>query len=432
MKDDASKKGIQEKTIPEFQQIITIKNSSNVSLTQVGGSINKAGTTGAADPVTIKQLEKSLAEAKNRLARLERKIKRKEGSREAGTRIETGDIRGSHVDIAGRDIIQGSSPLNPVYPEGIHRIFPSREKVDIKVGKVDESKLKIAGRGLIERMELVNESREVEAIEAEISGRQKGITYRDSWSSLKTDVPDDALIEEVEKILRTQALRMFYMPIVDFRQSPPHIVGYELLARGPKGSPLEKRPDKIFEVAGKRAKSLELDLLCVKKALEAGNKIPSGIKTFINILPLTLLDDRFYDLLNSCTKRDIVFEMIEEQIPHALFNEITDRTWRLKEMGYSIAADDQGAGGSNDQRLIEFKPHYIKIDQFFMRKTWTDQRMLAKECLSHYYNLSKTWNGQVIVESITEHHTQEDLNQLASLHIFLGQGYLFGEAKEGL
>ena len=67
-----------------------------------------------------------------------------------------------------------------------------------------------------------------------------------------------------------------------------------------------------------------------------------------------------------------------------------------------------------------------------MRKTWEDQRVLAKQCLSHYHNLAKNWNGQVIVESITEHHTQEDLKQVASLDIFLGQGYLFGEAKEGI
>lgn len=370
----------------------------------------------------IKELEEKLKEARQNLVTLEERLSRKDVSRGAGVSIKTGDISNADVLIVGRDIGKESVSTMPV----------SQDRIDIEIGEVKGGRLKIAGRDYLQRIEIGNERMEVEAIETELSGLKKGITYRDSWSFLKPNLSDEELVGEVNNIIDSRTIRMFYMPIVNFYQSKKEIIGYELLARGPKGSPLEKRPDKLFEIAGRINRLSELDLLCIKNALEASEKIPAGVHPFINIMPLTLLEEKFWNILNSCPRNNIVFELKEDLIPPEIFQEIKTMVWKLKGKGYEIAADDQGVGGANDQRLIEFKPHYIKVDQYFMRGVWEGQKELAKNCLSSYCSLSKDWNGKVLVEGITEHHSQRDLEHLMAIGISLGQGYLFGEPEEGI
>ena len=411
-----------------MEQNINVTGSTNVNIIQAGG-----------DVVKLKGLEDSLKEARKTLTALEERFSKKDIPRGTKVRIKTGDISGSEVLIAGRDIGKESvstidrgatSPiLQKVAP--LAEVAPLADEIDIELGAVKDSRLKIAGRDYLQRIEISNEKTEIKAIETELSGLKKGVVYRDSWSFLKPDIANEGLlIKEAEKIIENKAIRIFYMPIVNFGQSKGEIIGYELLARGPEGSPLEKRPDKIFEIAGKINKLSELDLLCVKNALEASKKIPSGVRPFINIMPLTLLEDEFYRLIDSCERKDVIFEIKEDLIPSDFFGQIKDLVWKLKAKGYELAADDQGEGGASDRRLIEFKPHYIKVDQYFMRNAWEDQRELAKECLRSYCNISRNWNGKVLVEGITEHHNQKDLEQLLALGISLGQGYLLGEPEE--
>lgn len=93
--------------------------------------------------------------------------------------------------------------------------------------------------------------------------------------------------DELDRVLRNGDIRAVFQPIVDL---DTHLtVGFESLARGPAGSPLEQ-PDALFATAYRESRAVELDWACrqvaLRTALDTG--LPPGCWLSVNAEPETL------------------------------------------------------------------------------------------------------------------------------------------------
>src|SRR4051812_39684937 len=103
-------------------------------------------------------------------------------------------------------------------------------------------------------------------------------------------VAPDVLDEEVlDVILADNSVRAVYQPVIDIASQ--EVVGYEALARGPSGSPLEP-PDMLFQVATAAGRVPELDWACRIKALEGAldGGVEPPLTLFLNIEARTAKD----------------------------------------------------------------------------------------------------------------------------------------------
>src|SRR5579875_890801 len=83
---------------------------------------------------------------------------------------------------------------------------------------------------------------------------------------------------ELEAILAADAIVPVFQPIVSLQDGA--IVGYEALARGPRGSALE-RPDRLFATAASAGRVTELDWLCRVRAVQAALDAGLGRDTYV-------------------------------------------------------------------------------------------------------------------------------------------------------
>ena len=90
-----------------------------------------------------------------------------------------------------------------------------------------------------------------------------------------------------------------------------------------------------------------------------------------------------------------------------------------RELGFSIAIDDLGAGYSGLKQWSELCPEFVKIDRYFIDHC--DQSVVKKEFLKSIIELAKATNTQVIAEGIER---AEELRLLESLGVQHAQGFL--------
>ncbi|HSD80181.1 MAG TPA: EAL domain-containing protein, partial [Solirubrobacteraceae bacterium] len=77
---------------------------------------------------------------------------------------------------------------------------------------------------------------------------------------------DRAIRDAIADVLAEGAVGIGFQPVVD--AATGGVVGWEALARGPQGTPLE-RPDRLFAAARSAGRLDELDWLCQRLALRA-------------------------------------------------------------------------------------------------------------------------------------------------------------------
>ena len=106
-----------------------------------------------------------------------------------------------------------------------------------------------------------------------------------------TATPHRAPPTSVADLVDRQGVRSAYQPLVDLYSG--ETVGYEALARGPRGSRLE-RPDLLFEAARVAGLEREVEWECqraaLQGALDAG--LARGQALFVNVEPRLLRAER--------------------------------------------------------------------------------------------------------------------------------------------
>lgn len=215
--------------------------------------------------------------------------------------------------------------------------------------------------------------------------------------------------------LNENAVKVVFQPIIDLRSK--QIIGYEALTRDPKGKlnvfDLFRRYHTIGQLN-------ELKRICFAAQLKASEEQRLE-RLFVNI------DSDILSKMDSIPKPpgvDVILEISEAEALHNVEKhlQMADK-WRAK--GFKFAIDDFGAGFISLPFVAQLMPDYIKIDRLT-----TLQAVSSKKFKKFLTNLLAALQEYVTVGMVAEGiETDEELQVVNDLGIYLAQGYLLGKPK---
>lgn len=214
---------------------------------------------------------------------------------------------------------------------------------------------------------------------------------------------------------------MAFQPIVNLRDQT--IFGYEALVRGLNGEGAGAVLGRIDD-----SNRYRFDQACRVKAIDLAAKLDLPGILSINFLPnavyraetcirATLEASQQYGFPTS----RIMFEVTEGErvTDHAHLKDILS-TYR--ELGFTTAIDDFGAGYSGLNLLADFQPHVIKLDMALTRNIHQDRARRA--IVFAILTACRELDVQVIAEGI---ECREECLTLADEGVELFQGYFFAK-----
>ena len=227
--------------------------------------------------------------------------------------------------------------------------------------------------------------------------------------------------QTLDHIIAGGHLHALFQPIVDMRDGK--VAGYEGLIRGPSDSPWHA-PQKLLAEARRQGRLFELDVLCREVILGQFAHLGLGEKLFLNVTPDVLLDRK---AIHGVTLRflkevgippDRVVIELTEQEPIVDYSIMRDAVRHYRDMGFSIALDDLGAGYSSLRHWSELQPEYVKIDMHFVQNV--DRDDVKRQFLRSINEIAHGLGTRIIAEGI---ETAAEYEVIRHLGIPLGQGY---------
>jgi EAL domain-containing protein (putative c-di-GMP-specific phosphodiesterase class I) len=233
--------------------------------------------------------------------------------------------------------------------------------------------------------------------------------------------PQPSPFDEFEAILRDRAIYPVFQPVVSIADRS--VVGFEALARGPKG-PFQSA-GALFDMAARLGRAADLDWLCGGVAGEQFLAADfSDVALFVNLDPYTLrgpfpqrLRDVFAELMR---RRLVVIEITEGAVTHdpaALMEAVV----QARRLSARLALDDVGVEPSSLAAMPLVNPDIIKIDRSVVQAhspTWA----VSHEVNAVLHEADRS-GAQILAEGI---ENDDHLAVARSLGAALGQGYLFG------
>ncbi|MDQ4024674.1 MAG: EAL domain-containing protein, partial [Actinomycetota bacterium] len=228
--------------------------------------------------------------------------------------------------------------------------------------------------------------------------------------------------DELDRILEAQTVTAAYQPLVSLTSG--RAIGFEALARGPAGSPLE-RPDRLFAAAREANQLRRLDWMCrtaaVRGALEARLRPP--LVLFVNSEPETIGSRMPVAFAESWGRARlagvrVMFEVTERAVmdrPAQLLRAVD----QIRGFGWGVALDDVGTNPASLALLPFLDPDVIKLDMSLLHGTADD---IGEVILAVNAEVERT-GAALLAEGI------ENEGHLALARAFgatLGQGWLFG------
>lgn len=231
---------------------------------------------------------------------------------------------------------------------------------------------------------------------------------------------------ELDRLLRQDALRMVFQPVVDLCTRTP--VAFEALVRGPVGSPLASPAD-LFRVAAATSRLAELDGACRRTALaEASAQGLSAPWTlFVNSeLPTDGILTAGPEAAGvgrppapAGTRYAVVVELPERALT-ARPIEFLHLVDRLRARGWGIALDDVGADPASLALLPLVRPDVIKLDLRLVQ----DQPDSEIAAIVAAVGAQAERDGTAVLAEGIE--TAEQARAAVAMGATLGQGWLFG------
>jgi diguanylate cyclase (GGDEF)-like protein len=235
-------------------------------------------------------------------------------------------------------------------------------------------------------------------------------------------------LSALSAILTHRDLSSLFQPIVSL--SDRRILGYEALTRGPSNSSLHS-PVSLFAVARQAGRLSELEMVCRESACRRFAEQKLDGKLFLNISPESLLEPshppgQTLQLLQryGIPPSQVVIELTE-QTPTDDFGLLYNALFHYRDMGFSIALDDLGAGYSSLRLWSELRPDYVKIDRHFIDGIHQDA--VKREFVGSMLQMAKASKALVIAEGI---ELAEELEVLIDMGVDLVQGYLLCRPQE--
>lgn len=214
-----------------------------------------------------------------------------------------------------------------------------------------------------------------------------------------------------------QHLWMAYQPIVDPRTST--VFGHEALLRS--NEPTLPHPGAVLDAATRLGRLEDLGRLIRTRAVEPMKSAPEAGRLFVNLHVTDLLDP----LLASPNSplAAIASRVVLEITERSSLDEVRDvraRVAVLREMGYSIAVDDLGAGYAGLTSFTLLEPEIVKLDMSLIRDA--HQNSTKQKVVRSMTALAKDM-GMIVVAEGVECIAERDV--LVDLGCDYLQGYLF-------
>jgi EAL domain-containing protein (putative c-di-GMP-specific phosphodiesterase class I) len=202
------------------------------------------------------------------------------------------------------------------------------------------------------------------------------------------------------------------------------MLGFEALSRGPAGTSAHS-PINLFEAAKTTDLVFELDRHCRRRALRTARDLPVPHLLFVNVVPASMYDPDFQGaslirLLEGVglSPERIVLEVSEGYAieNYTLFVEALQN---FKQLGFSIAVDDIGAGYSGLEKIAHLNPRYLKFDMQLVRDI--DRSHVKREMARALKTFADKMDALIIAEGIEREGEQ---TACVDLGIEYAQGYL--------
>ncbi|NMR19509.1 EAL domain-containing protein [Cellulomonas fimi] len=228
----------------------------------------------------------------------------------------------------------------------------------------------------------------------------------------------------IADVIAHRAVTAVYQPVADLTSGA--VVAYEALARGPRGTTLE-RPDMLFAAAAADGRTVELDRLCREVALRgAGHALAAPWTLFVNVEPVAAppgvtVTRHSGDLLGPGLGPGprVVAEITERNLTSRPA-ELLRMVERFRARGWGIALDDLGADPGSLALLPLLRPDVIKLDLRLVQ----DRPSQAIAEIASAVNAEAERSGAVVLAEGIE--TDEQAMVARSLGATLGQGWLLG------
>jgi EAL domain-containing protein (putative c-di-GMP-specific phosphodiesterase class I) len=210
-----------------------------------------------------------------------------------------------------------------------------------------------------------------------------------------------------------------FQPIVDVRNR--EIVSFEALVRGPHG----ESSASVFAQVPRNA-SLRFDELCRRKAIYLASRLNNPKRLNLNLsaqsifeVDLSIQATFQASIQSGIPAESIVFEVIESE---SLTEQrhLIEYLRLIQDFGFSTAIDDFGAGYSGLKLLVEYQPHFIKLDRHLIGNIQND--LVRQRIFSGIRRICSCLAIQIVAEGVElagEYHWLQD----AGVRFF--QGFYF-------
>lgn len=231
------------------------------------------------------------------------------------------------------------------------------------------------------------------------------------------------MFSALQQIITKKDIQTLFQPI--YNNDEKQVLGYEALTRGPSDSLLHS-PIELFRIAEQENMQVELEMLCVERAMHRFLELKLNGKLFINLSPSVLLATGIEPLIQltnelSLSPALIVIELTENH-PAASEKAITEIVRALKTVGFMVAIDDLGAGNSGLKLWSELRPDFVKLDIYFSAGIDTD--LTKRQFVSSLRDLAEKLGCHMILEGIERPEEYAVAKEMKIRHC---QGYLFGK-----
>ncbi|HSD28947.1 MAG TPA: EAL domain-containing protein [Vicinamibacteria bacterium] len=226
----------------------------------------------------------------------------------------------------------------------------------------------------------------------------------------------------LQDVMLGQQIMTVFQPIIDLQHGGRH--GFEALSRGPAGTQ-QHSPLNLFEAAKESDLTFELDRHCRRRALRTAHDLPSPNRLFINVVPASMYDP---DLQGAS-----LIELLEGMglSPARIALEVSERyainNYRLfvealetfRQLGFSIAVDDIGAGHSGLENIAHLQPRYLKFDMQLVQDI--DKNPIKREMARALKTFADKMDSQIVAEGIER---EGERQACVELGLHYGQGFL--------
>jgi diguanylate cyclase len=254
-----------------------------------------------------------------------------------------------------------------------------------------------------------------------VAKRGSGRVEAYSGESLSDDGPGGAR-RSLERLIDGEGLTIVVQPIVDISRGEAH--AYEALARFEAGS--TSSPLHWFALADELDSRDQLELACLRAALDRFGERPPGTSLSVNISGPLLADPRTHALLS---EHDDLHGLIIELTENSVVDDTSGLTVHIDDLcarGAQIALDDMGAGYSGLTQMMTVRPDYLKLDRGLISgiDTDPDRAALVAAMLSY----AEHTGGRLVAEGV---ETEAELETLRGLGVTLIQGFYLGRPGPG-